>query len=185
MPHAVIKSASVSMHISSRASQGPTVLVPNLEPFLDSIHSLPTLNTIQEPADLISSIQPQHISTAACSVDPPNETTHQPTTINTNNMRFLTIAATALAVAQGAFAVEAQKAIIMSFPQSTPDDVISRAMDDIRKAGGTITHEYKLLKGFAAKAPQKIIETVTAWSTEYKATIEEDQIVEISNPTTN
>ncbi|KAI3327745.1 hypothetical protein HD806DRAFT_483794 [Xylariaceae sp. AK1471] len=100
-------------------------------------------------------------------------------------MRFLTVAAAVLAAAQGAFAVDIQKAIIMSFPHGTPDDVVSRAMDDIRNAGGTITHEYKLLKGFAAKAPQKIIESVTAWSSEYNAVIEEDQIIEISNPTTH
>ncbi|KAI1118109.1 hypothetical protein F5Y14DRAFT_447520 [Nemania sp. NC0429] len=107
-------------------------------------------------------------------------------------MRFLTVAAAALAVTQGAFAVDIQKAIIMTFPQGTPDSVVGRAMEDIRKAGGTITHEYKLLKyeilfnyppaGFAAKAPQKIIETVTIWSSEYHAIIEEDQIVEISHP---
>ncbi|KAI1293335.1 hypothetical protein F5Y03DRAFT_400002 [Xylaria venustula] len=96
-------------------------------------------------------------------------------------MRFLTIAAAALAAAQGAVAVDIQKAIIMTFPQETPDNVVSRAMDDIRKAGGTITHEYKLLKGFAAKAPQKIIESVTAWSSEYHAVMEEDQVVEISS----
>ncbi|KAI0406931.1 hypothetical protein F4802DRAFT_60357 [Xylaria palmicola] len=100
-------------------------------------------------------------------------------------MRFFTIVAAALAAAQGAFAVDIQKAIIMTFPQGTPDSVVSRAMDDIRKAGGTITHEYKLLKGFAAKAPQKIIETVNAWSSEYHAVIEEDQIVEISHTNTN
>jgi hypothetical protein len=39
-----------------------------------------------------------------------------------------------------------------------------------------------ITRGFAAQAPQKIIETVTAWSSEYHAVIEEDQIVEISNP---
>ncbi|KAI1160036.1 hypothetical protein F5B18DRAFT_634233 [Nemania serpens] len=100
-------------------------------------------------------------------------------------MRFLTAAAVALAVTQGAFAVDIQKAIIMTFPQETPDSVVSRAMEDIRKAGGTITHEYKLLKGFAAKAPQKVLESVTAWSTEYHAIIEEDQIVEISHPNTH
>jgi hypothetical protein len=61
-------------------------------------------------------------------------------------MRFLTIATAALAAAQGAFAVDIQKAIIMSFPHETPDDVVNRAMDEIRKAGGTVTHEYKLLK---------------------------------------
>ncbi|KAI0414923.1 hypothetical protein EKO27_g11221 [Xylaria grammica] len=97
-------------------------------------------------------------------------------------MRFLPVVAAALAAAQGAFAVDIQKAIIMSFPKGTPDDVVNRAMDDIRKAGGTITHEYKLLKGFAAKAPQKIIETVTTWSSEYHAVIEEDQVVQISEP---
>ncbi|KAI0878524.1 hypothetical protein GGS24DRAFT_443220 [Hypoxylon argillaceum] len=100
-------------------------------------------------------------------------------------MRFLTVAATALAVAHGAFAVDIQKAIIMSFPQGTPDEIVNRAMDEIRKAGGTVTHEYKLLKGFAAKAPQKIIESVTTWSSEYHAVIEEDQIVEISNLSSN
>jgi hypothetical protein len=42
-----------------------------------------------------------------------------------------------------------------------------------------------LTRGFAAKAPQKIIESVTTWSSEYHAVIEEDQIVEISNPSTN
>ncbi|KAI1175776.1 hypothetical protein F4777DRAFT_304938 [Nemania sp. FL0916] len=100
-------------------------------------------------------------------------------------MRFLSVIAATLAIAQGAAAVDIQKAIIVSFPHVTPDDVVNRAMDDIRKAGGTITHEYKLLKGFAAKAPQKIIESVTAWSSEYHATIEEDQIVDISDATPN
>lgn len=42
-----------------------------------------------------------------------------------------------------------------------------------------------LTRGFAAKAPQKIIESVTTWSTEYHAIIEEDQIVEISHPNTH
>ncbi|KAI0518277.1 hypothetical protein F5B22DRAFT_600636 [Xylaria bambusicola] len=100
-------------------------------------------------------------------------------------MRFLTIAAAALAVAQGVFAVDIQKDIIMSFPQSTPDNIVNKAMEEIRNAGGTITHEYKLLKGFAAKAPQKILETVTAWSSEYNAVIEEDQVMKISVPGTN
>jgi hypothetical protein len=34
----------------------------------------------------------------------------------------------------------------MTFPNGTPNDVMDRAMDDIRKAGGVITHKYKLLK---------------------------------------
>ncbi|KAI1489581.1 hypothetical protein F5X96DRAFT_605120 [Biscogniauxia mediterranea] len=95
-------------------------------------------------------------------------------------MRFLSTVAAVLAVAQGAFAVDIQKAIIVSFPDGTPDDILNKAMSDIRGAGGIITHEYKLLRGFAAKAPQKIIESVTAWGAQFNAIIEEDLVVEIS-----
>ncbi|KAI1506155.1 hypothetical protein F5X99DRAFT_125826 [Biscogniauxia marginata] len=94
-------------------------------------------------------------------------------------MRFLTAAAV-LALARGAFAVDVQKAVIVSFPDGTTDDVLNRAMDEIRGAGGMITHEYKLLRGFAAKAPQKILESVSAWGVEFNAVIEEDQVVEIA-----
>lgn len=125
-------------------------------------------------------------------------------------MRFLTIAAAVLAVAQGAVAAGKQKSIIMSFPDGTGDDIVNKAMADIRKAGGTIVHEYKMIKydiwfdllyrtpftsaaqfytnrpkprAFAANAPQGIIDTVTAWSSEYHAVIEEDQVMEISDTT--
>ncbi|KAI1381179.1 hypothetical protein F4677DRAFT_119038 [Hypoxylon crocopeplum] len=95
-------------------------------------------------------------------------------------MRFFATIAAALAVAQGVSAVDIQKSIIVSFPSDTTDDIVNRAKDDIQKAGGLITHEYQLIKGFAAKAPQKIIETVSAWGAEFHAVIEEDQVVEIS-----
>ncbi|KAI6093013.1 hypothetical protein F4821DRAFT_253757 [Hypoxylon rubiginosum] len=95
-------------------------------------------------------------------------------------MRFFSTIVAALAVAQGVSAVDVQKSVIVSFPTETTDDVVNRAKDDIRKAGGVITHEYQLIKGFAAKAPQKILETVSAWSAEFHAVIEEDQMVEIS-----
>ncbi|KAI1471505.1 uncharacterized protein F4812DRAFT_181319 [Daldinia caldariorum] len=95
-------------------------------------------------------------------------------------MRFFTTIAAALAVAAGVSAVDIEKSVIVSFPSGTTDDIVNRAKDDIRKAGGVITHEYQLIKGFAAKAPQKILETVSAWSAEYNAVIEEDQVVQIS-----
>ncbi|KAI1651268.1 hypothetical protein F4815DRAFT_284688 [Daldinia loculata] len=95
-------------------------------------------------------------------------------------MRFFSTIAAALAVAAGVAAVDIQKSVIVSFPSGTTDDIVNRAKDDIRKAGGVITHEYQLIKGFAAKAPQKILETVSAWSAEYNAVIEEDQVVQIS-----
>ncbi|KAI0376377.1 hypothetical protein F5Y04DRAFT_285934 [Hypomontagnella monticulosa] len=96
-------------------------------------------------------------------------------------MRFFSTVLAALAVAHSASAVDVQKSVIVSFPSETTDDVVNRAKDDIRKAGGIITHEYQLIKGFAAKAPQKILETVSAWSAEFNAVIEEDQVVEISS----
>ncbi|KAK9779350.1 hypothetical protein AB5N19_00999 [Seiridium cardinale] len=98
-------------------------------------------------------------------------------------MRFFTTAVAALAVAQGAFAVDQQKSIIVTFPNDVADNIIDRAMGDITKAGGVITHQYNLIKGFAAQAPQKAIEAMTVWTTgEYHATVEEDQIVKISDP---
>ncbi|KAI1809873.1 hypothetical protein GGS20DRAFT_590158 [Poronia punctata] len=100
-------------------------------------------------------------------------------------MRFFKVAAAALAVSQGAQAIDIQKAIIMTFPKDTADDIVNRAMADIRDAGGVITHEYKIIKGFAAKAPQKILDTVRIWSSDYHAVIEEDQMVEISGTTTH
>ncbi|KAI2617268.1 hypothetical protein GGS26DRAFT_596438 [Hypomontagnella submonticulosa] len=96
-------------------------------------------------------------------------------------MRFFSAIVAALAVAHGVSAVDVQKSVIVSFPSETTDDVVNRAKEDIRKAGGIITHEYQLIKGFAAKAPQKILETVSAWSAEFNAVIEEDQVVEISS----
>jgi len=39
-----------------------------------------------------------------------------------------------------------QKNIIVSYPDETPDSVVQQAKDAIISAGGTITHEYKLIK---------------------------------------
>jgi hypothetical protein len=43
-------------------------------------------------------------------------------------------------------AVAPQKAVIVTYPEGTPDSVMNQAKDAIRKAGGMITHEYKLIK---------------------------------------
>ncbi|KAF4629638.1 hypothetical protein G7Y89_g8511 [Cudoniella acicularis] len=85
-----------------------------------------------------------------------------------------------------------QKAVIVSYPDDTPDSIITQAMDAVREAGGLITHEYKLIKygrcsfprvllteerGFACKAPAKILQQVQTWGNDYHAVIEEDQMV--------
>lgn len=43
-------------------------------------------------------------------------------------------------------AVAPQKAVLVSYPNDTPDWVMDQAKDTIRKAGGMITHEYQLIK---------------------------------------
>lgn len=45
-----------------------------------------------------------------------------------------------------AVALAPQKAVIVTYPEDTPDSVLDQAKDAIRKAGGMITHEYKLIK---------------------------------------
>ncbi|KXJ97028.1 hypothetical protein Micbo1qcDRAFT_229788 [Microdochium bolleyi] len=94
-------------------------------------------------------------------------------------MRFSTALTAVLAAASGALAVDApSKNVIVSFPFDTPSNVVDNAMDEIRKAGGIITHEYKLIKGFAAKAPAKIFETtMSVWQSEFNAVVEEDQVM--------
>lgn len=74
-----------------------------------------------------------------------------------------------------ALAAAPQKAIVVSFDDpNTPQAAVDDAMAAIREAGGIITHEYKLFKGFAAKASEKAIEAVHALGDKYIPTIEQD-----------
>jgi hypothetical protein len=43
-------------------------------------------------------------------------------------------------------AAQPQKAVIVSYPNDTPDHIIDQAKSAIIAAGGVITHEYKLIK---------------------------------------
>ncbi|KAI9647521.1 hypothetical protein NHQ30_003906 [Ciborinia camelliae] len=93
----------------------------------------------------------------------------------------LTLFSTFLFLTAVLSATEPQKAVIISYPDNTPINVVQKAMDAIKAAGGSITHEYKLIKGFAAKAPAKVLETVQTWGNDYHAIVEEDQIVHANN----
>lgn len=53
---------------------------------------------------------------------------------------ILAMATVALAVATP------QKAVIVSYPNDTPDSVVEQAKNAIKAAGGIITHEYQLIK---------------------------------------
>jgi hypothetical protein len=52
-----------------------------------------------------------------------------------------------LTIVVGVFsALVPQKAVIVTYPEDTPNHVLDKAMEAIEAAGGMITHEYKLIK---------------------------------------
>ncbi|KAH7117975.1 hypothetical protein B0J11DRAFT_583351 [Dendryphion nanum] len=69
------------------------------------------------------------------------------------------------------------KPVIVSYSDDTPDDIVKSAKQAILDAKGIITHEYSIFKGFAAKAPESILQTVKTLGTDYKVYIEADGIV--------
>ncbi|KAF2660194.1 hypothetical protein K491DRAFT_552644, partial [Lophiostoma macrostomum CBS 122681] len=74
-------------------------------------------------------------------------------------------------------AIAPLKAVIISYPSDTPNNVLDEAKDAITKAGGQITHEYNIIKGFACKAPAAVLEKVQVLSDQFAALIEEDGVV--------
>jgi len=77
-------------------------------------------------------------------------------------------------------AVDIQKSVIITYPPDTPDWVVEQAQGAIVKAGGYITHEYSLIKGFAATAGEKVFETVAALGVDYGALVEDDKVVTVA-----
>jgi hypothetical protein len=75
------------------------------------------------------------------------------------------------------FAMAAQRSVIISFPNDTPDSVVEDCKESIRSNGGVITHEYNIIKGFAAKAESSALEFVTTMGSKYSMEMEEDGIV--------
>ncbi|KZM24603.1 uncharacterized protein EKO05_0008699 [Ascochyta rabiei] len=92
-------------------------------------------------------------------------------------MRFATLSVLTALFAATTMAVAPQRSVIISFPNETPDHIVEEAKEGIRKAKGVITHEYNIIKGFAAHAPASALEFVTAMGEQYKVEIEEDGIV--------
>ncbi|RAK80091.1 uncharacterized protein BO72DRAFT_525369 [Aspergillus fijiensis CBS 313.89] len=69
--------------------------------------------------------------------------------------------------------------VLVSFPAGTPDSVLQQAKDSVLDAGGQITHEFTLIKGFSADCPEEAIQQISIQSAAYKPTIEQDQMVSI------
>lgn len=88
------------------------------------------------------------------------------------------------------------KAYLVSYPDNTEWKVVSKAMENVRRAGGKITHEYKIFKsvvvtqrctranslhrGFSFRAPPKVLETFKTTGMDHGATVEEDNVVSIN-----
>ncbi|KIW13648.1 hypothetical protein PV08_08839 [Exophiala spinifera] len=82
------------------------------------------------------------------------------------------------------FALSAhQKPVVISYPADTPPSVIEKAMEEVEKDGGIITHEYSLIKGFAAKVASATLDKISALAEDFKPYIEEDIIVRIDGST--
>jgi hypothetical protein len=109
---------------------------------------------------------------------------------------ILLVALLAVALAAGA----AERQIIVSYPEDTPASVIEEAMEAIRKAvssqilrsgclrnanamqGGFISHEYHLIKGFAAKVTDDAIDEIQSLGGEaHTPKIEDDKVVSVND----
>lgn len=44
-----------------------------------------------------------------------------------------------------------------------------------------ITHEYKLIKAFAANAPAKVLQTIKTLESQNNAVIEDDQVITVAD----
>ncbi|KAJ5874493.1 uncharacterized protein N7529_002923 [Penicillium soppii] len=69
------------------------------------------------------------------------------------------------------------KSVVITFPNGTPESVITQAKNSLVASGGVITHEYHLINGFAAEAPASALQTLSTQDAKYNPNIEEDKIV--------
>ncbi|KIV87993.1 hypothetical protein PV10_09173 [Exophiala mesophila] len=92
------------------------------------------------------------------------------------------------------------KMVVVSYPKDTPPSIVDKAIEEVRKAGGIVTHQYcksirqqlaavhgltfhlALIKGFTAKVSDAMIEKINTLSNDkYPAFVEDDSIITISN----
>ncbi|KAJ4416690.1 hypothetical protein N0V82_006599 [Gnomoniopsis sp. IMI 355080] len=86
-----------------------------------------------------------------------------------------------LSAVMGIAAVDVQKSFLVYFNDDAPESAMSQAKQKILDAKGSITHEYRLLKGFAATAGEKIFESLQVTGQSNGFTVEEDQTFKINS----
>ncbi|KAI4662852.1 uncharacterized protein J4E79_004163 [Alternaria viburni] len=96
-------------------------------------------------------------------------------------MRFTIFSFLVALLAAFVMASAPHRSVIISWPNDTPDDIVEQSKEAIRQAKGVITHEYNIIKGFAATAPAAALDMVSTLSDVYKCEIEEDGIVTTQN----
>ncbi|EXJ80082.1 hypothetical protein A1O3_08368 [Capronia epimyces CBS 606.96] len=77
-----------------------------------------------------------------------------------------------------------QKPVIVQYPDDTPSSVIEKAIEEIKKDGGIITHEYSLIKGFAARVSEVTLTKISTMADAYVPYIENDYVVHVDGSTT-
>ncbi|TQV91360.1 hypothetical protein V2A60_008990 [Cordyceps javanica] len=93
-------------------------------------------------------------------------------------MKFSSPIVAALVLISGAIAVDRKVSVIVSFGDpNTPDSVVAEARQKIIDGGGKITHDFQIIKGFSAIAPEKSLEMVQTFGSDHSIIVEEDQVV--------
>jgi hypothetical protein len=61
-------------------------------------------------------------------------------------MRLFALFIAALTLLCGVIAVDIEKSVLITYKPETPDSIVAQAKKAVVDAGGTITHEYTLIK---------------------------------------
>jgi len=61
-------------------------------------------------------------------------------------MRLFAFLVATLTLFVSVIAVDVQKSVIISYPDTTPDSALDQAKDAIKQSGGVITHEFQTFK---------------------------------------
>ncbi|RMZ77871.1 hypothetical protein DV738_g4199, partial [Chaetothyriales sp. CBS 135597] len=94
-------------------------------------------------------------------------------------MRIYLIAFIAALLAVCASAVVQLQSVIVSYPEDTPQSIIDQAVEVVKSTGGIVTHEFKIIRGFAAQASEATLEAIKAVGDQYVPLIECDGVVSI------
>ncbi|KAL8690038.1 MAG: hypothetical protein Q9218_004423 [Villophora microphyllina] len=74
---------------------------------------------------------------------------------------------------------QAQRQVLVTYPDNTPPSIIQEAKKAIVAAGGEITKEYSFIKSFAATVSDEVLSSIHALSEPHRPIVEDDGTVNI------